>query len=355
MNDKSIFKTLTFLLLLITTCQNNFDKQKTQLVSYDFTVNYKIKRLFKDDTLSKNYHIKSYQRNDSLKTLLFAKFYPENKAYFEIQIPDTLFYVNIAQSKVYMKNPRKNSKDLFYRITKMYQLTEQKLKSKTGRRLIINNDTLTEINTDSTAIYQYVFSKTGKLKFASMFLKFKTYHQYEAYTFKYLKQQNIQNLSTKDTLKNLFKKYKFTDIAKIKQNTFKEKKLSLFPVLKGIRLNKYHIQQVKPELTLYEYWHTSCYPCILSIPDLERLQKKYPKKLKIIGVNQVDKDSLRVLNFIKNHHINYEILLTDFDSLTYSYPTYFLINANRKILAREEGYSKKVIKNLDSIIQHYHR
>ena len=88
MNDKSIFKTLTFLLLSITTCQNNFDKQKTQLVSNDFTVNYKIKRLFKDDTLSKKYQIKSYQRNDSLRTLFFAKFCPENKAYLEILLTD---------------------------------------------------------------------------------------------------------------------------------------------------------------------------------------------------------------------------------------------------------------------------
>lgn len=108
-------------------------------------------------------------------------------------------------------------------------------------------------------------------------------------------------------------------------------------------------------MTLYEYWHTSCYPCILSIPDLERLQKKYSEKLKIIGVNQIDKDRQKIQNFIKKHQITYEILLTDNDTLTYSYPTYFLINANRKILVREEGYNKKVIKSLDSIIQHYHK
>lgn len=233
MNYKLIIKTFTFFLLANVSCQNKIYKQKKQLVYYDFTVNYKIKRLFKDDTLSKNYHIKSYQRNDSLKTFLFAKFYPENKAYFEIQIPDTLFYVDTAQSKVYMKSPRKNSKDLFYRITKMYQLTEQKLKSKNNSRLISNNDTLMEINHDSTAVYKYVFSKAGKLKFVSVFLKFKTYHQYEAYTFNYLKQQSLQNLSLKDTLQNLFKKYKLTDKAEIKRNAFKVKEFTRFPVLKG--------------------------------------------------------------------------------------------------------------------------
>ena len=353
MNYKSIFKTFTFLLLLNTACQNKIYKQKTQITLYNLLINYKIKRLFNDDTLSKNYHIQSFQRNDSQKTLLFAKFYPENKAYFEILQSDTLYFVDTKHKKVYVINPLKNSKDLFYKIIKLNRLTATKLQSNSGQ-LITKNDTLIKINPDTTAVYKYVFFKDGKLKFTSALLKFKTYHQYEAYSFKYSKQQYIQHLSTKDTLKNLFKKYKITDIAEFKKNTFKEKKYSRFPVLKGTFFNK-HPKPAKTGLTLYEYWHTSCYPCILSIPDLEYLQKKYPKKLKIVGVNQVDKDSLRVLNFIKKHQINYEIILTRNDSLTYSYPTYFLVNSNRKILVREEGYNKKIIKTLDSIIQHYHQ
>ena len=68
----------------------------------------------------------------------------------------------------------------------------------------------------------------------------------------------------------------------------------------AIRLQDYRGQWV-----LVNYWAEWCHACLMEMPDLVKLQAKYPDKITLIGVNFDSKSNDYLQHFNRAHHINY--------------------------------------------------
>jgi peroxiredoxin len=106
--------------------------------------------------------------------------------------------------------------------------------------------------------------------------------------------------------------------------------------------------QFKGKVVVLDFWATWCTPCKAEIPGYIELEKKYGADgLVFVGVS-VDRDgALIVKKFIKDHGINYTVVLAGDSDITSAYgdangeismiPTTFIIDRAGKIRDKKVG------------------
>ena len=99
-------------------------------------------------------------------------------------------------------------------------------------------------------------------------------------------------------------------------------------------------------LVLLDFWTYCCINCIHVIPDLKRLEEKYPDELVVIGVHsakfQNEKDSDQIRQAILRHEIEHPVINDhNFDVWSAygarAWPTLVLISPNGKIIVSHSG------------------
>jgi thiol-disulfide isomerase/thioredoxin len=114
--------------------------------------------------------------------------------------------------------------------------------------------------------------------------------------------------------------------------------------LKSATDGKTHsLEEFKGKVRIVDYWATWCPPCRAEIPDFVSLQKQYGAKgLQVIGVS-VDKGGTPgVVQFMKENHINYPIVMSE-SAIESAYggiraiPTTFLIDRQGTIVKKYVG------------------
>lgn len=113
------------------------------------------------------------------------------------------------------------------------------------------------------------------------------------------------------------------------------------------------LQALKGKIVLLDFWTYGCINCIHIIPDLKKLEAKYPNQLVVIGVhsakfeNEGETENIRkiILRYELEHPVvndaNYKI----WDQYAVrAYPTRFLIDPNGYIIGNYvgEGYAKEI-------------
>ena len=105
--------------------------------------------------------------------------------------------------------------------------------------------------------------------------------------------------------------------------------------------------QLKGKLIIINFWATWCQPCLLEIPVLTKLQKRYPNEIAVIGINIEQKEDLPIINkFIKRLDINYPIVLFD-DPLKdifgqiYGIPSTLIFNNEQELIKKTTGFSSE--------------
>jgi peroxiredoxin len=114
--------------------------------------------------------------------------------------------------------------------------------------------------------------------------------------------------------------------------------------------------QFKGRVVVLDFWATWCTPCKAEIPGYIDLQKKYGGEgLAFVGVS-VDQDGQQIVKkFIKDHGVNYTIVLAGDSDIQTAYgdismiPTTFIIDRNGQIRDKKVGredsaeYEKQIL------------
>jgi peroxiredoxin len=114
--------------------------------------------------------------------------------------------------------------------------------------------------------------------------------------------------------------------------------------------------QFKGKVVVLDFWATWCTPCKAEIPGYIELQRKYAAEgLAFVGVS-VDQDGQQIVKkFIKDHGINYTIVLAGDSDIQTAYgdismiPTTFIIDRTGQIRDKKVGkedsaaYEKQIL------------
>lgn len=120
---------------------------------------------------------------------------------------------------------------------------------------------------------------------------------------------------------------------------------------------KYSLKDFRGKFVLLDFWTYCCINCMHVIPDLKRLEKKYPEELVVIGVHsakfQNEKDTDQIRQAILRYEIEHPVL-NDKDFEVWraygasAWPTLFLLNPNGKIVGSQSG--EDIFELFDNVI-----
>jgi DNA-binding beta-propeller fold protein YncE len=106
------------------------------------------------------------------------------------------------------------------------------------------------------------------------------------------------------------------------------------------------LRDLRGKIVLLDFWTLCCINCIHTLPDLAKLEKKYPNQLVVIGVHSAKFDNERNTDSIRSAILRYEIthpVVNDADRKiwrTYSvnsWPTLWLIDPEGYLVGQGEG------------------
>jgi thiol-disulfide isomerase/thioredoxin len=112
-------------------------------------------------------------------------------------------------------------------------------------------------------------------------------------------------------------------------------------------------------LVILDFWYSSCYPCMKAMPHLQEIFAKYRERgVTVWGVNSVDgrdaKSEARLPKFFAHNPVDYPIILVDraVDSIynVKAFPSLYLLDAERRVVFSQSGFSEDLADRLDSII-----
>ena len=99
---------------------------------------------------------------------------------------------------------------------------------------------------------------------------------------------------------------------------------------------------LRGKVTLVNFWATWCGPCRAEIPDLIRLQERYPDQMQIIGVSEDEGPVGLVERFAEQYGINYPIVMVtpELDRAfpgVMALPTSFIIDPDLRVVRTHVG------------------
>jgi thiol-disulfide isomerase/thioredoxin/sugar lactone lactonase YvrE len=106
------------------------------------------------------------------------------------------------------------------------------------------------------------------------------------------------------------------------------------------------LKDLKGKVVVLDFWTLCCINCIHTLPDLARLEKKYPNELVVIGVHAAKFDNEKTTESIRKAVLRYEIshpVVNDAQMRIWeayganSWPSLFLIDPEGYLVARGSG------------------
>ena len=125
-------------------------------------------------------------------------------------------------------------------------------------------------------------------------------------------------------------------------------------IVKDFKLSDVNLNN--KNFTLIDVWGTWCKPCIKLTPELKRIHKEYKSEVNFLGVAK-DDSIKKVKEYVSKNQMNwvhaYIDVKKDYSFIKelkiLSYPTFILINKNRKIIYRGSG--EFALKEIEKVIK----
>ncbi len=113
---------------------------------------------------------------------------------------------------------------------------------------------------------------------------------------------------------------------------------------------------LRGKVVLLDFWYSTCGPCVMAIPDLEKIHKRHAKSgVVVLGVNCFEKPPADPAAFLKRRGATYRTLVGGEtiakDYHVGGYPTLFVIDRGGTIVEIVEGYGKDVHKRVSRAIE----
>ena len=145
-----------------------------------------------------------------------------------------------------------------------------------------------------------------------------------------------------------------------------ERKQSMKPIEESIRKeaksfkvkdlegNKFSLKELKGKVIVMNFWFIGCKPCIMEMPELNKLVEKYKGK-SVVFLGFTNDEEEQLISFLKKRTFLYNIIpdskyVTDEYNIN-SFPTHIIIDSNSKIAYSSTGLSQETVTNLDKIIE----
>lgn len=119
------------------------------------------------------------------------------------------------------------------------------------------------------------------------------------------------------------------------------------------------LQNVTAPVIVLDFWYSACYPCIKSIPIIERIANEYKDRgVRVYGINLIDdevKQASRIAKFTRNNAMSYPTLMIApedrgvFPAL--AYPTMIVLNSDRQATFYETGFSENLYETLKAELE----
>lgn len=155
----------------------------------------------------------------------------------------------------------------------------------------------------------------------------------------------------------LLRHKKYTKVKEAEKNIVEGKFAPNFS-LQSLQGEDFTLSSIKDKYIVLDFWGSWCGWCIKGFPTMKRYYKKYKAKMEIVGIacndteekwkNSVQKNELDWLNVINNKDIDKDV------SVMYgiqAYPTKFILDKDRKIIAKYVGESDAFYKKLDELMK----
>ncbi len=110
-------------------------------------------------------------------------------------------------------------------------------------------------------------------------------------------------------------------------------------------------ESLKGKIIVFNFWATSCGPCILEIPALNKLVEKYKEKNVVFIAPIIFANSESVKQFLLKTPFNYQIVLIDSkDYDITSFPTHIIINQELNVVEKFVGANPENIGKLEQML-----
>ena len=122
--------------------------------------------------------------------------------------------------------------------------------------------------------------------------------------------------------------------------------------------NEFTLADQRGKVVLVNFWATWCGPCVIEIPDLQRLYNEYGDEgLTVLGVSVEDGDVDLVRDFVAMYEMTYPVAismdLTEQFGGVYGLPTTFVIDKEGQIVERVIGLfpTEKMTPRLEELLK----
>jgi peroxiredoxin len=122
-----------------------------------------------------------------------------------------------------------------------------------------------------------------------------------------------------------------------------------------INKEQYDLAKLKGKVVVINFWYTNCKPCIMEIPDLNKLTEKYAGK-EVVFLGITFDETAQVKSFLAKKDFKYKVI-PEADKVVEEYainsfPTHLIIDQNSKIVFKTVGLDlSNTIKELDKNIE----
>lgn len=118
------------------------------------------------------------------------------------------------------------------------------------------------------------------------------------------------------------------------------------------------LREIPAAFTMLDFWYTSCYPCIKSIPLVNTLYQKYKDSgVQVYGINMIDDESKsrdRLKKFMRNNPMAYKTLMIDkrYNALIplEGYPTLLILDENLQVIYSETGFNENMVEEVSTFL-----